>query len=292
MIREECIYLRTQDDVAIALWKIYVRQHTGKHIFLTHGTFSDRRICITIARYFAKKGYVCWIMEWRNHGKSAAGKSRFDFETIALFDMKAVFSYLTQRLHIRNLHCITHSGGGICLTMFLARNPGFMTYIRSVTLFACQAFSAGISIAQQVKLLAGKYLTRMLGFVPARRLGLGIHNEAYHTMKQWFNWNLSKAFKGNDAFNYRDEMQYIKIPVFAIASAGDQFIAPEQSCKIYLDQFGGPANRYACFSRENGHLEDYGHARVLLSRNAIKEIWPVVHSWIARYERVQSTLHE
>jgi predicted alpha/beta hydrolase len=104
-------------------------------------------------------------------------------------------------------------------------------------------------------------------------------------MKQWFNWNLKKEFKGKYGFNYQRRMRAIRIPIFSICSAADTFISPESSCKKYLDNFHHSINRYRCFSLNGGHLENYGHDRVLMSRNAVREIWPLVSEWMERFER-------
>lgn len=91
----------------------------------------------------AQHHYTCYILEWRNHGDSEQTSKPFDFETIAIYDIKAVFDHLCHQLNITHIHAITHSGGGICLTMFLCRYRQFVPYVRSMTLVACQAFLAG-----------------------------------------------------------------------------------------------------------------------------------------------------
>lgn len=90
------LHLPTDDGVRLSLWKL---QDGAKHppagtrdIFLTHGTFSDRRICLGIATYFASLGYTCWTLEWRGHGSSGASPVAYDFETVARHDVKAALS--------------------------------------------------------------------------------------------------------------------------------------------------------------------------------------------------------
>ena len=123
MYKEILHQLETEDKETEALWKLtHPEKSSHKHIFLTHGTFSDKRICLGIASYFVENGYTCWILEWRNHGASGKTKKRFNFETIGLYDIKAAYGFLFKTEKIAHLNCITHSGGGICLTMFLIKN--------------------------------------------------------------------------------------------------------------------------------------------------------------------------
>ena len=82
-------------------------------------------------------------MEWRNHGKSSKTNRKFNFETIAKYDIKSTFEFLFNNLNLKNIDCLTHSGGGIILTMFLINNPKYNLRINSITLFGVQAFGAG-----------------------------------------------------------------------------------------------------------------------------------------------------
>ena len=278
-IKEELIELETEDLLKISLWKIYTEDNF-KNIFLTHGTFSDKKILLGIAKYFANLGYTCWIMEWRNHGNSAKINKKFNLETISNFDIKTTFTYLIKKLYIKNLHCITHSGGGISLTIFLLRNIEYVKKIDTITMFNCQSFGAINSKKKYLKILASKYVSYLLGYVPGKKIGLGEHNEKYFTMKQWFNWNLKKEFKGKSGFDYLKNMRLITTPVLSICAEGDKFIAPKTGCEKFIRSFNNENNKLIVCSIKNGFEEDYNHSRTILSRNASKEIWKIALNWI------------
>ncbi len=283
MINEELLKLKTNDYEHIALWKISgSKSELNKSIFLTHGAFSDRKICSKISRYFVNLGYTCWIMEWRNHGKSSKVKKKFNFETIAKYDIKTAFEYFFETLNIKNIACITHSGGGICLTMFLIRNQKYVSKVSSITMFSCQSFGACHSIKNYLKMLVSKFLSRILGYIPGKKIGLGPHDESYAMIKQWYDWNLLKNFKGENNYNYLKNMSLVKTPILSICSGGDTFIAPQKGCQDFLSAFGNPQNKLLFCSTTNGHSENYNHTRIILSRNSAKEIWPVVSQWIGR----------
>jgi predicted alpha/beta hydrolase len=281
-MREELIFVKAKDQVQVALWK-YSKKENSSNILMIHGTFSDRKVFSLAVNYFVEQGYNCWVMEWRNHGLSDKVKSKFDFETVAHFDLKAVMDHLIYEERVRYFHCVTHSGGGICLTMLLCKNPEYQNNIMSATMFACQAFSASLSRKHQLRLHVAKAMTKVLGFIPGKKLKLGNHNETYNTMKQWFNWNLSKRFAGQFSDDYQQAMKSIHIPVYSVASEADTFIAPSKSCLIFMEQFANDNNQYHCFSLNHNNLENYGHSRVIYSRNAIKEIFPTVISWITAH---------
>jgi len=283
MLKEELKLIETEDKEQIALWKIHSSlQQNHANIFLTHGTFSDKRICLGIAKYLAEIGYTCWIMEWRNHGASPTTTNKFNFETIGLFDVKAAFNYLSNSLKLTNIHCITHSGGGICLTMFLIKNPDYKKHINSISFFGCQAFGASKSKRSYLSLILTKSLIKLLGVFPASKSGRP-HDETYYTMKQWYDWNINKEFKGIDGFDYLSKMPSISLPILSVCAKGDDFVAPKVGCKAFLDAFQNTKNQLIYCSKEDGYLEDYDHGRILLSSSAAKELWPVIRQWISEY---------
>lgn len=212
MMTETLKLVSTKDDEQIAVWKIVetakdqnktdvlttnAPRVNAQNILLTHGTFSDKQTCLRIAHYLAQFGHHCYIMEWRGHGASSIPKDKFNFETVATYDFEATFRYLFNDLKLENLHCVTHSGGGACLTMFLIQHPQYIDHINSISIFACQVYGAIVSAKNHIKILAVKILNRMLGYLPANRLKLGPINESYYMMNQWYQWNLNKDFKGS-----------------------------------------------------------------------------------------------
>jgi len=221
-------------------------------------------------------------MEWRNHGASLTTTHPFNFETVGLYDVKAAFNYLSKTLELTNIHCITHSGGGICLTMFLTRNPTYKKYINSISFFGCQAFGAAKSKMSYLSLVLTKAFIKLYGKFPASKSGRP-HDETYYTMKQWYDWNINREFKGSDGFDYLPRMKDIVIPILSVCAKGDDFVAPKVGCAAFLDAFQNPMNQLVYCSKEDGYLEDYDHGRILLSSSAAQELWPVVKEWMEKY---------
>ena len=332
MMTENLKLVTTKDNVKIAVWEIFDSEKThqlsnvhanndttnkGQNIFLTHGTFSDKKTCLRIAEYLAGLGHHCYIMEWRGHGASSIPKDKFNFETVATYDFAATFNYLLNELRLTHLHCVTHSGGGACLTMLLIQNPHYIDKINSVSMFACQVYGAIVTPKNYFKIIAAKLFTRIFGYIPAKKLNMGPINESHHTMSQWYEWNLRKNFHsssikqkdintgversaftnptnqqsvtnlsnidGDDSFDYRQYMPTISVPTYAISAKGDKFISPTQGCHSLFNDFDNSTNVFREYSLSNGDLEDYSHSRILNSHPAAKEIWPTVAAWIDKH---------
>lgn len=275
------IHLTTQDQEVITLHK--VGDNGDEICFLTHGTFSDKRVCLGLANYLKDKGLTCYILEWRGHNGFKA-KKPFDFETVALYDFYTAFDYLCHQLNFKNIHTITHSGGGICLSMFLIRHPQFKSHIKSMTMVACQSFGAVFNYQGYFRVLIIKYLNKIVGFIPAKKLKLGIINENYHTMKLWYGWNLSKKFISQiDGMDYAYHCGEINIPIYCICGGGDKVIAPMIGCYKFFELFNGVNNKFQEFSVQNGCLEDYSHSRIMISSNAKLEVWKTIVLWVNKY---------
>ncbi|MUG32882.1 alpha/beta fold hydrolase [Psychrobacter sanguinis] len=335
MIHQTLNLVTTADHQQIAVWKITdneaiknplnpsVGNHKRQNLLLLHGAFSDKGVCLGIASYFASLGYPCFIMEWRGHGSSSQPKTPYHLEDIAFYDVRATLDYLVNELNLDNLHCITHSGGGICLTMLLTRHTEYVDKISSITLFACQAFAAATTPVSYAKLLLSKAATRQMGIVRGKRLKLGTMNESYYLLSQWMDWNLNQNFSSysptpirhqlkqafnqrmhrlidkrsgqgfqrrhtavipQQPFDYRTVMPYITTPTYAICAAGDS-VAPPQGCLKFLQAFNNANNHFREFSIASGDLENYNHTRIFLSRNAAAEVWPTVLNWIEKHSR-------
>lgn len=279
-MKEELIKIQTEGEGYIALWKITPNENiSNKNVLLTHGTFSNRKVMKGITEYLVKNEFTCWIFEWINHGSSSRLKEKFNFESIGKKDFKLVFQYLFNECQIKQIDCIAYSGGGICLTIALINHPQYQNKIKSITMFGCQAFGTAHTKWNYIKLLMGKYLSKLYGSIPATLIG-GEENEPYFMMKQWFDWNLKKQFIGDDGIDYRAKMSIVKTPVLSIYGAGDKFIAPPEGCELFILSFNNELNKTLFCSKSTGFSEDYNHSRLIYSRSARNEIYPDVLDWI------------
>ncbi|NBX54649.1 MAG: alpha/beta fold hydrolase [Betaproteobacteria bacterium] len=267
-------FVTTPDGIDVCLVQVAPAGEPCSHVFMTHGAFSDRRICTRLADYLAELGCCCWVLEWRGHGCSQAPVAPYDFEYIGQLDVVAALDYLRNKQGITNLHAVTHSGGGICLTIALLHRPDLREGIHSLSLFACQTSWAALSGWPRAVIGLTAAASRVLGRLPARALRLGPHDEAHSTMDQWYQWNLNRHFIGHAGTDYLAAMSTLHMPVLAIAAKGDQRIAPPQGCQNYLTAFGSKVKRFVLAGPH------FGHASVMQSRAARSEIWPIVRAWL------------
>lgn len=236
---ESLQHIVCHDNCKIAVTCFKEDSESKRNIILTHGTFSNSGICVGMANYLAKKGYTCWVMEWRGHGHSESPKAPTDFEDIALKDVPAIIDYvIRQSPNNEQIVWIGHSGGGLVLPMYLARHPKKQKLFLGIVTIASQASGACNSIVNKVKAYLALGIITLLGYAPGSAVGLGPENESKKMMKQWLAWNIKKSFIGFDKFQYRDSISKIKIPLLSISADKDLFIAPPSGCLEFFEMFG------------------------------------------------------
>ncbi len=251
---------------------------------LNHGTFSNYRSVRGIAGFLSERGYHCWILDCQGHGYSDKPSVVPDFEGMYLDDAAAALEYVSER-SIKPVWWVGHSGGGLAILMLLTRKPDLQKKLAGLVTVASQTTDAGQGLLKRMCWLGAILLTKVIGFTPGRLVRIGPENEFGQVMLQWFRWSLRGKWVGADQFDYLEHLQAITIPALTIAAGGDHVIAPASGCEKIHQALGSSQKQYTLASTANGFLENYNHARVISSRNASKDVWPLVSDWIETHSQ-------
>ncbi len=249
-------------------------------VILSHGTFSNGRSCSGLASYLAKNGFNCWVLEFQGHGESDLPKTEPDFESMCLEDVHAAIGYVLEQKPENSIYWVGHSGGGLAILMYLARNPHQQSKVVKVVALASQATHAGSNFKKRLAIKLASLVTRLFGMAPGRLLRIGPENEFARVMLQWFSWSLSRRWTGSDGFDYVSALEKIKIPLQVFAGVGDTFIAPAQGCSYIYDACASSEKELNYCGKDKGFAEDYTHSRIIHSSNAAREIWPMIACWL------------
>jgi predicted alpha/beta hydrolase len=276
--------VRTQgrDGATFAMHVVAPEGQHGPVAIVTHGAFSDARSCVGLARHLARVGFAVCIFEWRGHGHSGEA-THGSFDEIARHDVPAAIEEARRLTARSKVFWIGHSGGALLPWMWAARTRNAAS-LEGVVALACQANSACRTWRGKVMVAAGAMLNAALGRTPA--LGFGPQDELEGVMRQWYQWNWTGRWHGDDGFEYDTAMQHIDIPAMLIAGAGDGLIAPEQGCRTLFDALGTSDKTFVLAARSTGFSHDYGHAGLVTGRGARQEIWPRVSDWMLARARI------
>ena len=272
--------MATRDSVELSLWRFAGDVRWEPPVLLTHGTFSNAKVCERFASFLADHGFDCWILELRGHGQSQRGERKPDFECLANFDVPAAMEAVRRWTGKSHTFLVGHSGGGLVFLMHLARHPEAGKQVKGVVTLASQATEAGTTLSSRIKIAGFAAINNLLGFLPGPALGLGPEDEFRGVMNQWFRWNWSRRWCGRDGFDYADALGHVDVPTLVLAGAGDRFIAPVRGCQRLYDLLGSHDKQLAICGKSAGFAEDYGHTRIIASRAARREIWPTILTWM------------
>lgn len=256
-------------------------------VVLAHGMFSNRKTMSGIARYLGSLGVEVWSFDFKGHGESENSLNIAEYDEQCLRDVETVISVvLKDRSHCK-IQWVGHSGGGLAILMYLAKQQMHCSLIDSIVLMSSQATQAGSGFMQGVKIRLIRAALRLIKEIPGPRLGLGPESEPATIMKQWCNWNINNSWVDSIGFDYLAAMGQIRVPVLALAGVGDKFIAPYGGCRSLFDSLGGDDNVFKLCGIEQGYSEDYTHSRIVRSRPAMEEIWPLIYQWVSGREQLK-----
>lgn len=275
----QLIPIQTQDGTQLVLCKVSDR--SGPAVILTHGTFSNHRSCLGLAQKLAEDGFAPWILDWRGHGRSAAPAAPATLDDVAMYDIPAAVAAVKTVEKQDKVSLVGHSGGGLAMAMWMARNPEpAREQVHGLVLIAAQSTGAAWTGRNRTLITLIDVFLRMTRSAPGHLLKIGPEPESSALMRQWCKWNLTRNFLGLDGFNYLQQLQEVMVPVLALSGAGDRFIAPSSGCRQIADAFGGRDVQFLECGLAAGHSEDFTHDRLLLSKPASVQIWPMVSNWL------------
>ena len=273
-------------------------------VLLVHGNFSNRGFWVSpkgigLAPFLAERGYDAWIVELRGHGLSPKGPHfrSITAEDHIRGDLPAAVAHIHEETGKRPF-LVGHSAGGIFIASFLAAAqagedviprppPGqAAAFLPAADLFLGIAlFGAQMAGGEQyLKLPPLAFLSatllRVLGRLPAVRLGLGPEDEPAAEMLEFIRWKKRGGrWADSSGLSYQSALQNVRIPLIALAGARDRN-DPAWGCVKLMEAFGGSDRRFVLLSRRDGFSTDYDHIGMIVSKEAAREVWPLLADWM------------
>jgi pimeloyl-ACP methyl ester carboxylesterase len=277
-------YVTADDGTRLALHCI--GPAAGPPVLLVPGTFSNHTFWLGtrgtgFGRALAERGFRVHALDHRGHGASQRPRpgDRWRFDDWIRRDVPAVLRALP-----RPVLLVGHSGGGAAILAALAADPELRPRAAAAVILATP-----VPWLQKVRRLAAHLIRRgapLLGRFPARALGLGPDDELPHVMAQWMTWNLTGTWRGDDGTDYVARLAELRLPLFFLAGAGDRVYAPPAAVRALHDLATGAADRtFIECGIDTGFGRDYGHAGIIVDREARDDVWLLVGDWLAARAR-------
>jgi pimeloyl-ACP methyl ester carboxylesterase len=193
--REHDLWVPVTATDTLYLKRIRHPEKDGAPVLLLHGVMANGRIFYSdngkgLAHYLARHGYDVFVADLRGRGRSTPrigrGARHGQTETITE-DLPALQAAIRQRAG--GVHWMAHSWGGVHMSSCLLRQPQLIAQVASLVYFGSKR---SVRVRNLNKLLevdllwniVGRLLCRSVGYLPARRLGLGADDETDKSHRQ------------------------------------------------------------------------------------------------------------
>jgi oxygen-independent coproporphyrinogen-3 oxidase len=278
---EQVVAATTRDGAKVALTRFAREGSEHPPVLLTHGTFSNSKLCLKLARHLQQQGFDSWVLDWRGHGKSERGAPVVDYETLALHEVETALRCVREHTGRESLYWLGHSAGGVLPFIYLAHHPEAARNFHGIVALASQTTHAGPALTGRLKLRLGQVVTGVLGKAPGPLFQLGPEDEPRPLISQWFRWNLSGKWLGQDGFDYLQKLGAVRVSALCLAGGNDTFIAPRQGCHTLFEALGSQDKTFVHCTRSEGFRQDFTHGGLIAGSAAQEEIWPLVTRWMA-----------
>lgn len=255
-------------------------------VILVHGNFSNRGFWVSpkgigLAPYLAGRGYDAWAVDLRGHGLSSGGPSfsSITAEDHIREDLTSAVLYVSKTTQKPVFLC-GHSAGGIFIAAFLSAGRVDPARILGAALFGAQITGGETYLKIPPLAWLSSSLLRVLGRIPAQRLGLGPEPEPAGEMLEFIRWKKRGGrWEDSRGFSYWEGLRGVSTPVFAVAAQRDKNDPPE-GCRRLMDAFGSPDKKFVLLARKEGFSKDYDHIGMIVSKEAAREVWPLLADWM------------
>jgi predicted alpha/beta hydrolase len=253
-------------------------------LLLCGATGVPQRFYSAFAQWLAGQGYTVLTFDYRGIGESLFGshprQCRARKQDWGELDMPAGLDWLRRRTGAEQIDLIGHSAGAqlvglmpnreaIRRVVMVAGSTGYVGRIRFPT-----RWTAELILRIYLPLTA-----RLLGYCPARRIGLGEDLPAGVGL-QWARWCRSPGYIEN-AFGKevkRDGYDQFRAPIFALHASDDPIATPE-NVQDLLRLFPQAPKQTRMINPQEFGYDKIGHIDYF--RRSRSAVWPLIAAWLS-----------
>lgn len=267
----------------------------GVPLILLPGSFSNRRFWfspkgIGLGAYLARAGFDVWIAEMRGHGLSPRNRDyqRNTVSDYVRYDLPAIADFVHE-LNPQKAHWLGHSLGGIILAGALGGHYLDEAKIASSVLFGSQISRVYWPLKIPPVEWGSRFLLKRFSLLSGSRLKRGPEDEPISLVVESLRWHGLFGRFGDAERDWWAGLAKVQVPVMAVAALGDKQ-DPAWACEKLLKQFGSPLSEFLCLGKLHGFNSDFGHVEMLISKEARREVWPLVEQWLRKSPQVAAEL--
>ncbi|MCP1727768.1 putative alpha/beta hydrolase [Natronospira proteinivora] len=280
-------------------YEIHLRRFPGEGpmLLLLHGAIENGRIFYSrsgrgLAPWLAGQGFDVWVMDLGGRGESRppihSGLHYSQTDSIR-HEIPAAMDYLANQRPGVAQHWLAHSWGGVMMTATLARYPERIPRVASLCFFGSKR---RVRVWNWQRLLyvdliwcwLSSLITRLVGYLPARRLKFGSDDESRLSHAQGKAWvRQTRWVDPEDGFDYHRALSELTLPpALYLAGAADPALGHPEDVKRLMAESGQGEQHFRLLARAHGNQKDYGHIDMLTAPSAAEDHFPEVAGWLQR----------
>lgn len=279
MVETKKVIFHAEDNWRL-VGTLYQADHPNHRVILiASATGVKRRFYDAFANYVADSGYTVLTFDYRGIGDSFQGKLSRVKATLSdwgRLDLSAAIRWLGQEFPDYQRMAVLHSIGGVVLGLcplyhelkaaVMVASPSFYWRIRP----ANDKWRVWMQINLSVPLM-----TRLLGYFPASKVGLGEDLPA-GTMLEWCRWGHHPLYaRGLSQTHYFDD---VCLPM-RMYSFSDDTLAPYEAVLATISYYPHASIQHKHFDPADIGLERIDHMGFFRC-NAVDSLWHDALSWL------------
>lgn len=267
-------------------------------ILMLHGAMSNGRVFYSdkgkgLGCYLAEAGYVVYVLDTLGRGlstpKLSSGASHGQGEVIR--EQLPLVQHYILSIHqgVSKVHWCAHSWGGVLMASAIARFDFFQTSVASLLTFGSKRAIKVKSFKKWLMVdLAWNRLAPAIamghGYLAADRWRMGMDNESRVSLSQSIDWVRGDWVDHDDNFDYAKAATKLAEGAgwpksWFIAGLGDKVLGNPSDVQRMIAECHIRDVKYTLLSKANGNKHDYGHADMLIHKDAISDHLPSVLAW-------------
>ncbi|MBK6605355.1 MAG: alpha/beta hydrolase [Leptospiraceae bacterium] len=291
------------------------------HGIITNKYFMDLDTDHSLAYHLKTIGYDVYAVSLRGCGESytESENENFSFDDIVEKDVPAIINEVCNISGKPKINWVAHSMGAMILYSYLGISqkkqkdkiksfvslggPGNLAH-SSPVLGKIALKYISFSKRVDIKLLA-KFILPFVSLFNSplkeffynpqvtpkntvKKMLVGIENIPDGLMTQMLNW----VAKGGDIvsldekYNYTELQTEITCPILFIAGGYDNVATPSSLKSVY-NKVNSKYKEFHTISESEGFSGNYGHACLVMGKNAKREIFPLIEKFLAKYGKAK-----
>ncbi len=267
----------------------------GLPVFLVHGAIENGRIFYSLngkglAPYLQRLGYDVYVLDLRGRGLSQPKPEVFSahgqHESICV-DLPAASDFIASRRPQMKQVWMSHSWGGVLQMSCLARFPEIRSRIGALVHFAVKR---SITVRSWQRLFRVEFgwklllpmVSRVLGYIPAARLGLGSDIETHQSLMASIRWVTPGPWVDpDDGFDYGAAVCAFEYPPSLwLTGVDDHLLGAPKDVRAFMAECRVNESSFIILGKGSGALHNYDHISLMTHPLAPDDHFVRVTHWL------------